>query len=89
MRPTRITARQTRDPRPRLRYDAGERRPPDVNQPFGVNSLRNGPDGRGRFGEFGGRFVAETLMPLILEVEQAYEAAKRRPGLPGRAGSPT
>ncbi len=50
-----------------------------MNQPFGVNSLRNGPDGRGRFGEFGGRFVAETLMPLILEVEQAYNAAKADP----------
>jgi len=41
------------------------------------NSLRLGPDARGRFGEFGGRFVAETLMPLILQVEQAYEDAKR------------
>jgi tryptophan synthase beta chain len=45
----------------------------------GVNSLRNGPDSRGKFGGFGGRFVAETLMPLILEVEQAYEAAKADP----------
>jgi tryptophan synthase beta chain len=43
------------------------------------NSLRTGPDQRGRFGEFGGRFVAETLMPLILEVEQAYQAAKSDP----------
>ncbi len=43
------------------------------------NSLRLGPDARGRFGEFGGRFVAETLMPLILQVEQAYEDAKRDP----------
>ena len=50
-----------------------------MNQPFGVNSLRNGPDGRGRFGDFGGRFVAETLMPLILEVEQAYRAAQADP----------
>src|SRR3954451_11497193 len=41
------------------------------------NSLRSGPDARGRFGGFGGRFVAETLMPLILAVEEAYEAAKR------------
>ena len=40
------------------------------------NSYRQGPDGRGRFGQFGGRFVAETLMPLILEVEHAYESAK-------------
>jgi len=43
------------------------------------NSLRLGPDERGRFGGFGGRFVAETLMPLILQVEQAYEDAKRDP----------
>ena len=43
------------------------------------NSLRNGPDGRGRFGGFGGRFVAETLMPNILEVEQAYENARHDP----------
>ncbi|HSU05807.1 MAG TPA: tryptophan synthase subunit beta [Acetobacteraceae bacterium] len=43
------------------------------------NSLRRGPDGRGRFGAFGGRFVAETLMPLILEVEQAWHAAKADP----------
>ncbi len=44
-----------------------------------ANSLRHGPDDRGRFGLFGGRFVAETLMPLILELEQAYEAAKADP----------
>jgi tryptophan synthase beta chain len=43
------------------------------------NSYRNGPDEFGRFGLFGGRFVAETLMPLILEVEQAYKAAKADP----------
>ena len=47
--------------------------------PARPNSLRLGPDGNGRFGEFGGRFVAETLMPLVLQVEQAYEAAKRDP----------
>ena len=39
------------------------------------NSLKNLPDLNGRFGEFGGRFVAETLMPLILSVEEAYEKA--------------
>ncbi len=44
-----------------------------------LNSLRNGPDERGRFGIYGGRFVAETLMPLILELEEAYEDAKRDP----------
>jgi tryptophan synthase beta chain len=45
----------------------------------GSNSLRSGPDRRGRFGEFGGRFVAETLMPLVLEVEAAYRAAQADP----------
>jgi tryptophan synthase beta chain len=39
------------------------------------NSFRAGPDERGRFGWFGGRFVAETLMPLILDLEKAYAAA--------------
>jgi tryptophan synthase beta chain len=41
-----------------------------------ANSLRTQPDERGHFGQFGGRFVAETLMPLILELEHAYRAAK-------------
>jgi tryptophan synthase beta chain len=50
-----------------------------VNQVPPPNSLRQGPDGRGRFGEFGGRFVAETLMPLVLELETAWEAAKADP----------
>jgi tryptophan synthase beta chain len=45
-----------------------------------LNTYRAGPDERGHFGLFGGRFVAETLMPLILAVEQAYEAAKKDPG---------
>ncbi|MBC6405951.1 MAG: tryptophan synthase subunit beta [Rhodospirillales bacterium] len=40
------------------------------------NTYRSGPDERGHFGIFGGRFVAETLMPLILAVEEAYGAAK-------------
>ena len=43
------------------------------------NSFRTGPDERGFFGIYGGRFVAETLMPLILDLEQAYEAAKADP----------
>ncbi|MFO1088824.1 MAG: tryptophan synthase subunit beta [Hyphomicrobiales bacterium] len=43
------------------------------------NSYRTGPDEHGRFGLFGGRFVAETLMPLILELEQAYTDAKADP----------
>jgi len=44
------------------------------------NSFRNGPDERGHFGMFGGRFVAETLMPLILSLEEAYKRAKADPG---------
>ena len=43
------------------------------------NSLRSGPDASGHFGAYGGRFVAETLMPLILELEQAYARAKADP----------
>jgi tryptophan synthase beta chain len=43
------------------------------------NSYRTGPDQFGHFGIFGGRYVAETLMPLILEVEKAYETAKADP----------
>src|SRR5216684_6909358 len=45
-----------------------------------LNTYRGGPDEGGHFGIFGGRFVAETLMPLILEVERAYGAAKQDPG---------
>ncbi len=44
-----------------------------------TNSLRQGPDARGHFGIFGGRFVAETLMPLILALEDAYEDARKDP----------
>lgn len=40
------------------------------------NSFMNGPDENGRFGDFGGRFVSETLMPLILSLEEEYERAK-------------
>jgi len=43
------------------------------------NSFRSGPDAQGHFGIFGGRFAAETLMPLILELEQAYIRAKADP----------
>lgn len=44
-----------------------------------VNSYRSGPDEKGRFGIHGGRFVSETLMPLILELEAEYERAKKDP----------
>ncbi|WP_375270690.1 tryptophan synthase subunit beta [Sphingomonas sp.] len=43
------------------------------------NSFRQQPDSRGHFGDYGGRYVAETLMPLILELERAYRAAKDDP----------
>jgi tryptophan synthase beta chain len=43
------------------------------------NSLRATPDERGHFGQFGGRYVAETLMPLILDLEREYRAAKADP----------
>ncbi|HAW47962.1 MAG TPA: tryptophan synthase subunit beta, partial [Roseovarius sp.] len=43
------------------------------------NSFMTGPDEKGRFGDFGGRFVSETLMPLILELEERYEYAKTDP----------
>ena len=47
------------------------------------NSFRTGPDERGHFGLFGGRYVAETLMPLILELEKAYNEAKVDPQFQG------
>ena len=43
------------------------------------NTMRSGPDDRGFFGLYGGRFVAETLMPLILELDKAYTEAKNDP----------
>jgi tryptophan synthase beta chain len=43
------------------------------------NSLRTQPDDQGHFGQFGGRYVAETLMPLILDLEREYRAAKADP----------
>ena len=43
------------------------------------NTYRAGPDSEGRFGLFGGRYVAETLMPLVLEVERAWRAAQQDP----------
>ncbi len=51
------------------------------------NSFRNGPDERGHFGLFGGRFVAETLMPLILDLEAAYADAKADPSFAAEIAS--
>jgi len=50
-----------------------------VNQPPKPNSFRAGPDEDGRFGIFGGRFVAETLMPLILDLQAEWNKAKTDP----------
>ena len=47
--------------------------------PQELNSYRTGPDENGHFGIFGGRFVAETLMPLILDLEQNYKSAQQDP----------
>jgi tryptophan synthase beta chain len=51
---------------------------PSLRTPV-AGSLRSGPDANGHFGEFGGRYVAETLMPLILDLEKAYRAAQADP----------
>jgi tryptophan synthase beta chain len=60
-----------------VRADARQRREDRMSmQP---NTFRAGPDERGHFGIFGGRFVAETLMPLVLELEQAYARTKVDP----------
>ena len=43
------------------------------------NTWDQWPDANGRFGEFGGRYVAETLMPLVLDLEKEYRAAQKDP----------
>jgi tryptophan synthase beta chain len=48
---------------------------PDSN----LNSFRNQPDDRGHFGQFGGRYVAETLMPLVLDLEREYRSSQADP----------
>ncbi|NUS19025.1 MAG: tryptophan synthase subunit beta, partial [Mesorhizobium sp.] len=50
-----------------------------MNKPAMPNSFRTGPDEQGMFGIFGGRFVAETLMPLILDLEEQWNKAKNDP----------
>jgi tryptophan synthase beta chain len=52
---------------------------PPGKLPDGRNSYRGGADEHGHFGIFGGRYVAETLMPLILELDAAYQTAKADP----------
>ena len=41
--------------------------------------MQNVPDSRGHFGQFGGKYVAETLMPALFELERAYKDARRDP----------
>ena len=50
-----------------------------MNAPQQPNSFRTGPDDRGHFGIYGGRYVAETLMPPLLTLEKAYAEAKADP----------
>jgi tryptophan synthase beta chain len=58
-----------------------------VTAPQKPNTFRAGPDERGHFGIFGGRFVAETLMPLVLELEKAYAEAKDDPAFQAEMAS--
>jgi tryptophan synthase beta chain len=50
------------------------------------NSYRTGPDPKGHFGAYGGRFVAETLMPNVMALETAYEEARRDPAFAAELG---
>jgi len=50
-----------------------------MNAPNAPNSFKAQPDERGHFGDYGGRYVAETLMPLILDLDREYRAAKADP----------
>jgi len=54
-----------------------------LNAPLKPNDYTAYPDAEGRFGDYGGRYVAETLMPLVLELNGAYEAAKADPTFQG------
>ena len=42
-----------------------------------INTFSQNPDKEGYFGKYGGRYIAETLMPLVLELEKSYEEAKK------------
>jgi tryptophan synthase beta chain len=53
-----------------------------MNKPIEPNSFRTGPDEQGMFGIFGGRFVAETLMPLILDLSALDKPRPIRPSRP-------
>jgi tryptophan synthase beta chain len=49
--------------------------------------MQNMPDSHGHFGPYGGRYVAETLMPALIELEQAYKKARRDPHFRGQLRS--
>ena len=72
---------------PRLDYGFPGRREaslsPPLNAPLKPNDYSAYPDAEGRFGDYGGRYVPETLMPLVLELNGAYEAAKADPSFQG------
>jgi tryptophan synthase beta chain len=67
------------DTPPRIRSAATQGKRKRVDMTTTPNSFRNQPDERGHFGQFGGRYVAETLMPLVLDLEREYRAAKLDP----------
>src|SRR6266849_4018181 len=59
---------------------SNRRRASKIRPASGVlSSMQNLPDSRGQFGPYGGRYVAETLMPALIELEQAYKEARRDP----------
>ena len=58
-----------------------------MNAPLKPNDYSAYPDAEGRFGDYGGRYVPETLMPLVLKLNQAYEAAKADPDFQGELDS--
>ncbi len=80
VRAARAAAAEPAVPGPRARRLISARRSfYSLHMTIQPNSFRTGPDERGHFGIYGGRFVAETLMPLILSLEQAYAEAKADP----------
>ena len=75
-----LPGRRARDARASCRrVTRSQTRRTAMNKPAEPNSFRTGPDEQGMFGMFGGRFVAETLMPLILELERHWNEAKDDP----------
>jgi tryptophan synthase beta chain len=57
-----------------------------VNAPIRPNDYSAYPDANGRFGDYGGRYVAETLMPLVLDLDRAYTEAKNDPAFQAELG---